>query len=101
VEAALAAAEADREAAVEAKLVATVEAVECEAAERAAHWVAEMEKALVYRRYVDPREANRRAREHRLERHRTVRRQDAGIRAAMAAIDTVGTIGNGDGATLL
>jgi hypothetical protein len=38
-----------------------VEAAECEAAERAAHWVAEMDKALAYRRNVDWREASHRA----------------------------------------
>jgi hypothetical protein len=91
VEAALASAEAKR--------VAAEEAAEREAADRAAHWAAEMDKALAYRRDVNRREACRRAQtEHRLERGRTVRRQDAAIRAAMAAIDAAG---NDDGAALL
>jgi hypothetical protein len=65
----VAAAKAKRIAAVEAKRVTKVDAAEREAAERAAHWVAEMDKALAYWRDVDWRDASHRAHtEHRLER---------------------------------
>jgi hypothetical protein len=69
VEAALAAAEAERVAPTEVK--------------RATHWAVEMDKALTYRRDVDRREACRRTQ---TERRRTVRLQDAAIRAAMSTI---------------
>jgi hypothetical protein len=60
-----------------------------------------MDKALAYRRDIDRREAGHRAQtEHCLERRRTPHRQDAAIRAAMAAIDAVGPFGNGDGVAL-
>jgi hypothetical protein len=87
-----------------------------EAAELVVHWVAEMDKALAYQRDVDQntaarRDAARRAEteqeagrradtEHRIERHMTVRRQEAAIRAAMAAIEVTGISGNGDGGAL-
>jgi hypothetical protein len=97
VEAALAAAEAEREAAAEVKRLAAVEATE-----RAAHWAGKMDKALSYRRNVDRREADYRAQtEHRLERRWTVRRSDAAICNTMMTIDTVGAVDNGDGAALL
>jgi hypothetical protein len=86
---------------MEAKRIAKVEAVECEATEWAVHWAAVMDKALAYRRDVDRREASRRAQtEHRLEWHQTLRRQDSAIRAAMGAIDDAGPASNGDGADL-
>jgi uncharacterized paraquat-inducible protein A len=89
-------------AAAEAERVAATEAAEREVVERAAHWAAEMDKALTYRRDVDQREACHRAHtEHRLERRQNVRRQDAAICAAMVAIDAAGANGNGDGAALL
>jgi hypothetical protein len=91
VEAVLAKAEDER--------VAKVEAPEHDTAERAAHWAAEMNKALAYRRNVDRREGGRRAEtQHHLERRQTLRRQDTAIRATMAAIDNAGPAGHGDGA---
>jgi hypothetical protein len=84
--------------AAEAKRVA-----EAKAAERAVHWAAEMDKALTYRRDVDRRDihwreaARRTETEHRLERHRTLRRQEAAIHATTVAIEAAG---NGDGATV-
>jgi hypothetical protein len=41
-------------------VLAAAEAAECEVVERAAHWAAEMDKALAYRRDVDRRKACRR-----------------------------------------
>jgi hypothetical protein len=68
----------------------------------AAHWAAEMDHAFAFRRDVDRRKAAHHARtKHRLERRRTVRRQDAAIRVVMAAIDAAGAVGNSDGAALL
>jgi hypothetical protein len=46
---------------VEAERVVEVEAMEHEAAERAARWAAEVDKALAYWRDIDRREAGRRA----------------------------------------
>jgi hypothetical protein len=84
-------------------VAAEAKAAERAAAERAAHWAAEMDKALTYRRDVGRRdihwlEAARHAEtEHRLKRHRTLRRHEAAIRAAMAAIEAAD---NGDRATV-
>jgi hypothetical protein len=95
----VATAEAKRVATAEAKRVATAESVGREAAERATHWAAQMDKALTYRRDVDRREDCRCAQtEHRLERRQTVRCHDVAISTAMAAIDDTG---NSDGAALL
>jgi hypothetical protein len=100
-----AAAEAER-AATDADRVAEAEAEEREAVERAAHWAAEMDKALAYRRDVDRRdiawrEAARRAETgHRIEQCMIARRQEAAIRATMAAIEAAGVVGNGDAGTL-
>jgi hypothetical protein len=91
VEAALAEAEAKRD--------VQVEAAERDVAERAAHWAAEMEKALAYQRDVERREGGRRAAAHpRLQRRMTLRRQDAAIRAAMVAICSAGPVNHGNGA---
>jgi hypothetical protein len=69
-------------------------AAETEAAEQAVYWVTEMDKALAYRRDVErniaetERHAGRRNdTEDHVERRMTVRRQEAAIRAAMAAIE--------------
>jgi hypothetical protein len=107
-----AAAEVER---VKAAMEEEVERVK--AAEQAAHWAVEMDKALAYRRDVGQndaarRDADRRAETERLAGHRadfdyliewrmTVRRQEAAIRAAMAAIEAAGFGGNGDGGGLL
>jgi hypothetical protein len=80
-----AAAEAERVAATEAERVAEAEAEECEVTERAAHWAAEMDKALAYRRNVNRRDVTRweAARcaetEHRIEQRMIVRRQEAAL----------------------
>jgi hypothetical protein len=87
-----------------------------EAAEQAAHWAAEMDKALAYRRDVDRNDAARRDADHRveterlagrrdnfdhpIERHMTVRHQEAAIHASMAAIEAAGFGGNSDGGAL-
>jgi hypothetical protein len=86
------------------------------AAEQAAHWATEMDKALAYRRDVDrstaaQQDAARRAEteweaarradtEHHIERRMTVRRQEAAIHAAMAAIEATSVGGNNDGGAL-
>jgi hypothetical protein len=77
-------------------------------AEKATHWAAQMDKALAYQMDVErntagcERQAGRRAdTEHRIERRMTVRRQEAAIRAAMAAIEAAGVGGNGNGGALL
>jgi hypothetical protein len=63
-----AAAEAERVAVTEAKRVVEAEAAEREeAAEHAAHWVSEMDKALAYRRDVDQTDVHRREPANRLE----------------------------------
>jgi hypothetical protein len=65
-----------------------------------------MDKALAYRRNIDQRdiawwEAARRAEtEHRIEQRMNVRRQEAAIHAAMAAIEAGGVAGLGDGGAL-
>jgi hypothetical protein len=85
----------------EAQRITVAEAADREAAERAAHWAAKMDKVLAYRRDIDRREVGRCAQtEHRLERRRTLRRWDTAIRTAMAAIDAIGAAGNSDGAAL-
>jgi hypothetical protein len=90
-------AEAERVGVVEKEHVA--EAAEREAAERAAHWAAKIDKALAYRRDIHLWEAACHAEpEHHLERHQTLRRQEAAICAAMAVIDAAGATGNGNGA---
>jgi hypothetical protein len=71
----LRAAEVCVKAATEVERVAEREAEEREAAERATHWAAEMDKALAYQRDVDRSTATRCAEiEHRIERRMTVRR---------------------------
>jgi hypothetical protein len=113
VELRAAAAEAERvkTAAEEERVKAAVEE-EAEAAEQAAHWEAEMDKALAYRRDVDrdnaarwdaacrvetERLAGRCADfDHLIERCMTVRRQEAAIYAAMAAIEAADFGGNSD-----
>jgi hypothetical protein len=80
--------------------VAVTETVEYDTLERAAHWAAEMEKALAYRRDVDRRKAVRHIEtQHRLERRQTLHCQDATIGTAMEAIDGARPAGQGDGAT--
>jgi hypothetical protein len=87
-----------------------------EAVERAAHWAAKMDKALAYRRDVErnaaarwdatrraetERQAGRRANtEHLIEWRMTVHRQEAAIRAGMAAIEAADVGGNGVGDAL-
>jgi hypothetical protein len=89
-EEAKAAAEAQRDVELRAAEVRVKAAAK--AAEQATHWAAEMDKALAYRRDVDrstaaQREAARRAdTEHHIERHMTVRCQEAAIHAAMVAL---------------
>jgi hypothetical protein len=74
---------------VEAERVAVAEAEREAAAEHAAHWATEMDKALAYQRDVDRRDVHRREAirraetEHRLERHRTLHHQEATIHVAM------------------
>jgi hypothetical protein len=113
VELVKAAAEAQR-----VKAEAEVErAAVAEVAEQAAHWAAEMDKALAYRRDVDrntaaQRDAGRRAEteqeagrradtEHPIEQCMTMRSQEAAISAAMAAIEAVEIGGHDDGGALL
>jgi hypothetical protein len=75
-----------------------------------------MDKALAYQRDVDRNDAAQRDADchakteqltghrdnfdHLIERCMTVRRQEAAIRAAMAAIEAAGFAGNGDGGAL-
>jgi hypothetical protein len=98
------------------KAAAPEEEAVVEAAEQAAHWAAEMDKALAYRRDVDwnaaarrdgarcvetERLAGRRADfDHLIEWRMTVHHQEGAIRVAMAAIEAVDFDGNGDGGTL-
>jgi hypothetical protein len=107
VERAKAAAEAEEQAAAEVKRTRAAKA-----AEQAMHWAAEMDMALAYRRDVGRNDAARQDADHRaeterlagrrddfdhlIERRITVRRQEAAIRAAMAAIEAAGFGGNGD-----
>jgi hypothetical protein len=114
-ERAKAAAEAERVKAA-AEEEAAAEAKRARAAEQAAHWAAEMDKALAYRRDVgrndaarrdvDPRAKTERLAgrrddfDHLIERCMTVRRQEAAIRAAIASIEATGFSGNDDGGAL-
>jgi hypothetical protein len=87
---------------VEVKRVVEAEAAErVEAAECAAHWASEMDNALAYRRDVHRQEpANRLETRQGLVRHRIMRRQEAAIRDAIAAIGAADAAGNGDGGVL-
>jgi hypothetical protein len=96
--------------------VAVERATAVEAAEQAAHWATQINKDLAYWRDIERNtaarrdaarlaetewEAGRRANtEHHIERRITVHRQEAAIRAVMAAIEAVGVSGNGDGGAL-
>jgi hypothetical protein len=79
-----------------------VEAGERDAAELAAHWAAEMEKVLAYRRDVERREGGHHAAaQHRLEWRIIMRHQEAAIHDAMVAIDGTGPASHDDGAAQL
>jgi hypothetical protein len=111
-----AAAERAKAAAEAERVKAAAEAKRARAAEQAAHWAAEMDKALAYRRDVgrndaarrdvDPRAKTERLTgrrddfDHLIERCMTVRRQEAAIHAAIASIEAAGFSGNDDGGAL-